>query len=130
MRGVRVAFAMAALVAACSTGKAAELAKAPVLLQAVPEHIAFPHIKGNDTGGIMSWSPDGELVARAAADAWCRRWDKYARMTSVQRVYGGMIGFNCVWSPTVGPYILPDIRLAGEPRRHRRPPREAAIGVQ
>ncbi len=131
MRGARIAVVAAVLGFALSAGQAAELSlKAPAWLPVAPAvgAIDYPNIKGNDTSGIMVWTPDNELVARAAADEWCARWDKYARMSSVQRQYGGVIAFNCLWSPTIGRYILPEARLRGDPPR-RRPAREPAVGT-
>src|SRR5262245_33207728 len=39
----------------------------------------------NDTGGIISWSCDNEADAKEIAAAYCARWDKYPRITSVHR---------------------------------------------
>ena len=43
---------------------------------------------GNDTGGIIPWSCENEAVAQQVAAAYCARWDKYHRITSVHRHYG------------------------------------------
>jgi hypothetical protein len=60
-------------------------------------------INGNDTGGIIPWSPENEVRAPAMAQAHCARFRKYARATSIVRQYGYYIGFECVWSPSVRP---------------------------
>jgi hypothetical protein len=63
--------------------------------------------RGNDTGGIIPWSCENEAMAQRIAAAYCARWDKYHRITSVHRQYGNFIGFNCLWSPYVDRYALP-----------------------
>ena len=65
---------------------------------------------GNDTGGIIPWSCENEAMAQQIAAEYCARWDKYHRITSVHRVYGDYIAFNCLWSPHVAPYALPAVR--------------------
>lgn len=62
-----------------------------------------PGVHGNDTGGIIPWSPENEWRAPALAQAHCARYNKYARTTSIVRQYGHYIGFECVWSPLVRP---------------------------
>jgi len=57
-----------------------------------------PGLTGNDTGGIIPWSPANEVAAREWAVAHCARYNKYARLTSMHRQYGDYIGFECVWS--------------------------------
>jgi hypothetical protein len=63
--------------------------------------------RGNDTGGIIPWSCENEAEARAVAGAFCAGYNKYARITSVQRMYGQYITFNCLWRPNIAPYQLP-----------------------
>jgi hypothetical protein len=41
---------------------------------------------GNDTGGIIPWSCENEAMAQQATAAYCARWDKYHRITSVHLV--------------------------------------------
>jgi hypothetical protein len=62
-----------------------------------------PGVTGNDTGGIIVWSPENERDAPALAQAHCARYNKYARATSIVRRDGNYIGFACVWSPTARP---------------------------
>ena len=57
--------------------------------------------RGNDTGGIIPWSCENEVVAREVAGDHCARYSKFARITSVHRVYGNYIGFNCLWRPAL-----------------------------
>ena len=54
-----------------------------------------PGLTGNDTGGIISWSPASRALAAEMAEAYCARYGKAARITSVQAEYGGYIGFAC-----------------------------------
>jgi hypothetical protein len=70
-----------------------------------------PYIKGNDTGGIIAWSPDTEYQARELAAAFCQSYGKYPRITGVHRQYGDYISFNCLWDPAVARYALPEVRL-------------------
>lgn len=66
--------------------------------------------EGNDTGGIISWSCENEAMAPQITAAYCARWNKYPRITSVHRQYGDYIAFNCLWSPYALPYGLPAVR--------------------
>ena len=65
--------------------------------------------EGNDTGGIISWSCENEAMAHAIAAAYCARWDKHHRITSVHRQFGDYIAFSCLWSPYVNRYALPAV---------------------
>ena len=56
-----------------------------------------PGITGNDTGGIIPYSPDKDY--RQMASDYCARWGRYARITSVHRVYGDYIAFSCIDFP-------------------------------
>lgn len=62
-----------------------------------------PGLTGNDTGGIIAWSPASEAAARDWAGAHCARYRKYARLSSIVREYGNYISFACVWSPHARP---------------------------
>jgi hypothetical protein len=53
--------------------------------------------KGNDTGGIIPWTPENEATAFQAASDQCARWRKFAIATSIHRVPGDYIGYRCVW---------------------------------
>lgn len=59
-----------------------------------------PGLTGNDTGGIIAYSPALEHGAfrRVAAD-WCARWGRLSHVTSVHRIYGDYIGFVCIDRP-------------------------------
>lgn len=56
-------------------------------------------LTGNDTGGIITWSPEHALVARDWAAEHCARYNKYARITSVSARYGDYIAFTCQFDP-------------------------------
>jgi hypothetical protein len=66
---------------------------------AVPAHAevwSVYGINGNDTGGIIPWSP--ELRAhgyRDVAQHHCGGYHKIARITSVKARYGDYVGFAC-----------------------------------
>ena len=63
----------------------------------------------NDTCGIIPWSFENEAVAQRVAAAYCARWDKYHRITSVHRQYGDFIAFACLWAPHINPYAIPAV---------------------
>jgi hypothetical protein len=52
-------------------------------------------VQGNDTGGIIAWSPAIEPDFRLIATDHCARFNKVPVITSVHRVYGDYIGFRC-----------------------------------
>jgi hypothetical protein len=58
-------------------------------------------ITGNDTGGIIPYSPDIDPGFQDIADGHCARWGRLAKVTSVHRKYGDFIGFSCVDDPSV-----------------------------
>jgi hypothetical protein len=51
--------------------------------------------KGNDTGGIIPWSVETEVAALTIANDNCSRFGKFARITSIRRVYGDYIAYEC-----------------------------------
>jgi hypothetical protein len=65
--------------------------------------------RGNDTGGMIVWTPENEMLAFAAAEAHCAGYRKVARITSIYRQYGYYIGFACSFPPG---YILRERALA------------------
>jgi hypothetical protein len=56
-------------------------------------------VTGNDTGGIIPYSPDIEASYRDIAEAHCARWHRLAHVTSVHRKYGDYISFVCIDKP-------------------------------
>jgi hypothetical protein len=76
---------------------------------------------GNDTGGIIPWSCENEALAPRAAAGHCAWYNKYARITAVNRQYGDYISFNCLWSPNVDRYAHPAVATRsaclGQPHR-------------
>jgi outer membrane biogenesis lipoprotein LolB len=60
-------------------------------------------LTGNDTGGIITWSPENQLAAHDWAAEHCARYGKYARITSVHATYGDYIGFSCQFDPRKRP---------------------------
>jgi hypothetical protein len=56
-------------------------------------------VVGNDTGGIIPWSPASEHYRVAIASDHCALYGKVARITSVHRQYGDYIGFVCRFGP-------------------------------
>lgn len=56
---------------------------------------AVPPFKGNDTGGIIAWSPEAHRFRHEIASDFCATWGKVHRITSVTPRYGDYIGFAC-----------------------------------
>jgi hypothetical protein len=56
-----------------------------------------PWVNGNDTGGIIPWSPENEKLAFHISDAHCALYNKQARVTSVYAQPGHYIGFACAF---------------------------------
>jgi hypothetical protein len=67
------------------------------LLATLSSAQAQAYTRGNDTGGMIVWTPENEMLAFAAADAHCAGYSKVARITSVYRQYGHYIGFACAF---------------------------------
>ncbi len=51
--------------------------------------------KGNDTGGIIPWSQEAEAMALITANNNCNMYGKHARITSIRRMYGDYIAYEC-----------------------------------
>jgi hypothetical protein len=68
-----------------------------------PAHASFtgpgPGITGNDTGGIIPYSPDLEGAYRQIAADYCASWGRLSHVTSVHRRYGEYISFVCIDKP-------------------------------
>jgi hypothetical protein len=59
--------------------------------------------KGNDTGGIIPWSPENELAALDIGQANCGTYRKFALITTVHRQYGDYIVYECRSNPVRQP---------------------------
>lgn len=55
-----------------------------------------PGLTGNDTGGIIQWTPEIDPIYHEIAAAHCARWNRLAAITSVRPTYGDYIGFRCI----------------------------------
>jgi len=60
-------------------------------------------LTANDTGGIIQWTPETDLIYHDIAAAHCARWNRMARITSVHRTYGDYIGFTCMYDRRYDP---------------------------
>jgi len=58
-----------------------------------------PWITGNDTGGIIPYSPVIEGIYPQMAADYCARWGRLSHVTSVHRRYGDYISFVCIDKP-------------------------------
>jgi hypothetical protein len=56
-----------------------------------------PGLTGNDTGGIIPWSPENQQIAPQLAALHCAGYNKRARITSMRARYGEYIAFACSW---------------------------------
>ena len=61
----------------------------------------WPRVTGNDTGGIIPYSPALEGQYEQMAEAYCARWHRISKVTSVHRAYGDYISFACIDKPWV-----------------------------
>jgi hypothetical protein len=58
-----------------------------------------PAVTGNDTGGTFPYSPDVQPIYHQIAGDFCARWGRFAKVTSIHRVYGEYVGFVCYDRP-------------------------------
>ena len=65
-----------------------------------------PLIKGNDTGGIISYNLRGQIDFRATAIEHCAQYGKVPKILGTQAYYGGYVSFACKWVP-YGGYARP-----------------------
>jgi hypothetical protein len=62
-----------------------------------------PGLTGNDTGGIIQWTPSVQPIYRNLAADWCAQWNRRAQITSVNRRYGEYVGFRCLYDRRYDP---------------------------
>jgi hypothetical protein len=62
-----------------------------------------PGLTGNDTGGIIQWTPETDMIYLDIAAAHCARWNRFAGITSVHRTYGDYISFQCIYDRRFDP---------------------------
>jgi hypothetical protein len=62
-------------------------------------------VKGNDTGGIITWSPENQASAQQLASDHCVRYGKYAVVTSITPREGDYIAFVCERPGSWGPLL-------------------------
>ena len=81
------------------------------MLASVPAQADWvPPFKGNDTGGIIAWSCEAELMAPRLTAEHCAWYNKYPRITGVHRQYGDYISFQCLWNPRLARFAIPAVR--------------------
>lgn len=54
-----------------------------------------PGLTGNDSGGIIPWSPENQATAHDAAVWHCANYGKIAHMEPIYAKYGQYISFSC-----------------------------------
>lgn len=80
-----------------------------LLMLPVAAHAEFdgtgpgPGLTGNDTGGIIQWTPYTDHIYRAWAADHCAQWHRRAEITSVHRRYGDYIAFVCLYDRRYDP---------------------------
>ena len=62
-----------------------------------------PGLTGNDTGGIIQWTPATDHIYRDIAVAHCAHWNRLTSITSIHRAYGEYIGFQCIYDRRYDP---------------------------
>jgi hypothetical protein len=62
-----------------------------------------PGLTGNDTGGIIEWTPATDQTYRDLAAAHCARWNRFAGITSVRHASGDYIAFQCIYDRRFDP---------------------------
>ena len=68
------------------------------LLVSVPAGAGwFDAIQGNDTGGIVPWTPNLHETLEATASAHCASYNKIALITSVPQQPGDYAAFVCAF---------------------------------
>jgi hypothetical protein len=75
---------------------------ASVLVCSVARADTVPPIKGNDTGGIISYNLVHQIDVRGTAIAHCAQYGKVPKLLGTQAYYGGYISFACKWVPDGG----------------------------
>jgi hypothetical protein len=68
-----------------------------VMLFAISGAQAGYVFKGNDTGGIISWTPEIAYSYKEIAAIHCWQYNKVAFITSIHPVYGDYVGFVCAY---------------------------------
>jgi hypothetical protein len=58
---------------------------------------SVPPFQGNDTGGIIAWSPETHEMRHQLVAEHCAYYDKTYQITSVRARYGDYIAFRCYW---------------------------------
>ena len=59
--------------------------------------------EGNDTGGIIAWTPETQQAQHDIASEHCERYRKIHKITSIHARYGDYIAFGCYWPRDVDP---------------------------
>ena len=81
------------------TIRPAMMAAALVLLGGAAHADTVPAFKGNDTGGIISYSLVSQTDIRAMAIDHCAQYGKVVKFLGSQNYYGGYVSFACRWVP-------------------------------
>jgi hypothetical protein len=88
---------------ASSRTRTARVKRPAVLLAALALGLASCGVHGpagNSLGGIIPWSPEAERGALGLAQSNCGRFNEFAVITTIHRVYGDYIVYECRWKPS------------------------------
>jgi hypothetical protein len=80
-------------------GSAVLVAVCGILAAAPAQADTVPPVKGNDTGGIITYPLAAQMDVRQIAVDHCAFYGKVAKFLSVDPQYGGYISFACRWVP-------------------------------
>ena len=81
------------------TGAASLIAICGMLACAPAQAQWVPPFKGNDTGGIIAFTPATMMDVRARVIDHCAYYGKVVKFLGVQPDDGGYISFACRWLP-------------------------------
>jgi hypothetical protein len=77
---------------------------AALLVSAAQAGPAGPYVlRGNDTGGIIPYTPAPRSAFLDIAAIHCARYNKLARITSIHRRYGDYVAFACAFDRSYDP---------------------------
>jgi hypothetical protein len=65
-----------------------------------------PWFKGNDSGGIIQWTPQTQAIWRDWAMEHCARYGKVAKLEAIHRGYGEYISFTCQFPRSGHRYVF------------------------
>jgi hypothetical protein len=65
-----------------------------------------PGLTGNDSGGIINWTPENQAIWRDWAMQHCWRYGKVAKLEAIHAHYGEYISFTCEFPRSGHRYVF------------------------